>query len=118
MIKKFIEKYLTCCIEEKNIYKKIEFIKLLACIIVVFIYINWKYMNFLEYIKFPIFPLLPSIVRKINIIRLFIKWFIISLILDLIRNKIIEWDIKYEGKGILKKYGYICSILITWKIKI
>lgn len=86
--------------------RKIRLINYCSCMIVIFVFFNWKYWNLISIVDMPVAPLFSDRIRNINIFILLAIWLLVGIISKFVRSKVIELDKSYKEKEYLIKYCY------------
>ena len=87
--------------------RKNRFIRILSCVIVIVVYISWKYWDLISILSFPIVPLFSQNIRNMSIVAVLFFEVITAIIKNLLRNKvIIRMDSKCKENEVLLKYFF------------
>ncbi len=92
--------------------RKSMIVKYCTCLIIIFVYVNWKYWDLMQYINLPMAPMFPTLINNINLIHLAIGWVVIRWLEKIVRETLIfPAEAKYEGQEILLKYFFAETII-------
>lgn len=95
--------------DKQKRYRKNRIIKYMACVIVIFVYFNYRYWDILSYISLPIIPLMPHHISKLNSLGIAIVWGVVILIETIINCQI--KPVNDKQKKCYLNYLYVKKIL-------
>lgn len=91
--------------------RKSRIIRYVACVIVIFVYFNWKYWDILAYIDVPSAPLFPNPIVKIDFKFVILSSIIFEMLKCVVRNTAVKkLQELYPYKKVTINYFFIESI--------
>lgn len=99
-------------VKKSSFLRKIRILNYCSCMIIIFVFFNWKYWDVLTYINMPIAPLFSDVIRKTNIYIILGIWIAVWIIREVVRNKVVlEIDSKYPEKEYIIWYLFAEGVI-------